>query len=55
MAKLTEFEKKVRNVASNDWNNQCKRFMQGIPFRDNTARKCYERHLKEMKDGGAGE
>lgn len=46
----TEQQKQIRDRASNDWNEQCRRFMSGkIPFRDKTARKCYERHLRNAQ------
>lgn len=51
MAKLTEIEKKISQIAGDDWNNQCRRFMSGhIPFRDKTAKACYLRHEKEYKE-----
>lgn len=50
MKKLTDEEKKIRDIARADWNEQCKNFMMGYaPFRDKTAKACYERILKSMK------
>lgn len=44
---LTDIEKKAKERAGKEWNEQCKAFMQGrCPFRDKTARQCYERVLK---------
>ena len=45
--KLTEEQKQISEIARKDWNEQCKRFLQGQPFRDKTMRKCFERHWKE--------
>lgn len=42
-----QLKKQVKEEASADWNNQCKMFMSGkVPFRDKTARACYDRHAK---------
>ena len=50
MKKLTDEEKKIRDIARADWNEQCNNFMIGYaPFRDKTAKACYERILKSMK------
>ena len=47
VSKFTPEEQEVIDESRADWNNQCIRFMQGIiPFRDKTAKACYERHKK---------
>ena len=49
---LTEEQKQIIEIARKDWNEQCKRFMHGQPFRDRTMRKCFERHWKERQRKG---
>ena len=45
MAKMTEKQKQIAQEARDDWNWQCKRFMQSrIPFRDKTMKDCLKRH-----------
>jgi len=42
--KYTTEEKERIEEAHVDWNNQCKNFMYGIPFRDKTLKDCIKRH-----------
>lgn len=45
--KMTPEEKMTVQEARDDWNNQCKRFMlYKTPFKDQTMKKCLERHQK---------
>lgn len=47
MKDMNENEKMAVQEARDDWNNQCKRFMQSkIPFRDRTMEECLERHME---------
>jgi hypothetical protein len=47
MAKLTELQKQIREVARIEWNAQCKAFMvYNRPFKDKTAKDCYNRVAK---------
>lgn len=42
-----QLKKQVKEEARADWNNQAKMFMSArVPFRDKTARACYDRHAK---------
>jgi hypothetical protein len=45
--KITPEIKPIVEAARQDWNNQCKLFMHRIPFRDKTAKDCFNRHLRE--------
>jgi hypothetical protein len=47
LPKLSQEEKIIAEIARWDWNEQCKKFLQGIPFRDKSAKACYERHKKD--------
>lgn len=52
--RVTDEQKQIMKIAREDWNEQCKRFMQGQPFRDKTARKCFERHWRERNERANG-
>jgi hypothetical protein len=39
-------EKKIVEAARQDWQEQCKRSFQGVPFRDKSAKECLARHKR---------
>ena len=42
--KYTPEEQERINEAHADWTEQCKNFMYGMPFRDESMKDCLKRH-----------
>lgn len=44
---MTNEQKRIKELAQQDWNNQCKNFMMyNTPFKDKTMKDCYNRYVK---------
>lgn len=46
MANKNNIPEHIIEAARVDWQEQCKKFLQGISFRDKSAKECLERHIK---------